>query len=151
MDFGPVIRWIASSIVSKIVYTLPVASTALVKEPEFGMLLGRFCSLTYSYEADNNPELVIVEKLLFEGVEAFQCTYHKAVWIDMIETYDKLTDIGKSKWLDAIIHNLKQSGGTPPELKHLRIYFDDGPCYEFVCRNFTIERYQESVVNNPSD
>jgi hypothetical protein len=136
---------------SKIVYTLPVASTALVKEPKFGVLLGRFCSLTYSNEADNNPELVIVEKLLFEGVEAFQCTYYRAVWIDMIDTYDRLTDMGKSKWLDAIIRNLNESGGTPPGLKHLRLYFDSGPCYEFVCRNFTIEKYQESVLSNPTD
>jgi hypothetical protein len=127
-----------------VLYTLPVPSTALVKEPRFEQLLGRFCSLTYSYEIDENPDLILVERLVFEGVEAFQVTYYRAVWIDMIAAYDKLTDMGNTQWLRGIIQNLNESGGARPGLKHLRIYFDDGPCYEFVCRDFTVKRNQES-------
>ena len=133
---------------SKVLYTLPVASTSLVQEPKFEKLLGRSCSLTYSYEINDNPKLIIVEKLIFEGVEAFQSTYYRAVWIDMIAAYDKLIEMGKTQWLNKILRNLNESGGAPSGLKHLRIYFDDGPCYEFVCREFTVEKNQEAGLNN---
>jgi hypothetical protein len=130
---------------STIVYTLPVASTALIQEPKFEKLLGRLCSLSYSYESDESPDEIVVEEMIFEGVEAFRCTYYRAVSIDMFSAYDKLTVLAKSEWLDEIVTNLEANGGALPGLKHLRIYPDDGPCYEFVCLGFRIERNKQAA------
>lgn len=119
-------------------WALPVASTALLEEAVFEMLAGRVCALSSEYEGEDDN--VVRLRLLFEGVEAFTCTYHAACTPEMIETaYDKVVDLGETNWSGAIRERLAGQGQEAAWLKHLMIYFDDGPCYEFICLSFRVE------------
>jgi len=101
------------------------------------MLQRRKCSLDYTYENEKDDS-VISEKLIFDGVESFKCTYYKACSIEMLEAYNKVINVGKSEWIIEIKQNLSATETDCDNLKHLRIYFDDGPCYEFICRSFQV-------------
>jgi hypothetical protein len=101
------------------------------------MLPKRKCSLEYSYE-DEQDSLIIFEKLIFDDVESFKCTHYKACSLKMIKAYCKVVVIGESVWLAEIKQNLSQAKVKAENLKHLRIYFDEGPCYEFICKSFEV-------------
>ena len=120
-------------------WTLPVPSTALLHGCAFEKLPRRACILRCVYENDSGSTVSL--KLLFDGVEAFKCTYHGACIAEMIRTaYDKVVDMGSTEWLGAVQGQLVSYGSqNVSELKHLMIYFDDGPCYEFICRTFKVE------------
>ena len=120
------------------VWNLPVPSTALLSGAAFHQLLGRTCALAGEYEDDDDN--VVSLKMLFEGVEAFKCTHNTAVTVEMIETaYDQVADLGSTEWLTQIESQLVDSREDATGLRHLMIYFDDGPCYEFICRSFRAE------------
>ena len=125
-------------------WTLPVASTALLNGTTFQKLPRRACALLCEYEDDNDG--IVSLKLMFEGVEAFKSTYQGACTPEMIRnSYDKVVDVGSSEWLRSVQGQLVSYGSqSVDELKHLMIYFDDGPCYEFICRAFSIEEYVSS-------
>jgi len=137
---------------AEIIWKTSVPSTAFYQAVKFSMLLRRKCSLEYFYEGEEDY-LAIFETLIFDGLESFKCTYYKACSLEMIEAYDKVVDIGSSDWLSEIKQNLLQAKADSENLKHLRIYFDDGPCYEFICRSFEVvseekKDYFENL-NNP--
>lgn len=92
-------------------------------------------------EYEDDTDVVVSIKLLFDGVEAFKCTYQDACTLEMIKnSYDKVVDVGSSEWLTSVQGQLFSFGSQRvDELTHLMIYFDDGPCYEFICRAFRIE------------
>jgi len=121
------------------IWTLPVPSTALLHGCAFEILPRRASALRCQYENDSGD--VVSLRLLFEGVQAFKCTYHEACTPEMIKTaYDKVVDMGATEWLGSVIGQLLSYGTQNiGELKHLMIYFDDGPCYEIVCRIFQVE------------
>ena len=120
------------------VWNLPVPSTALLSGAAFHQLLGRTCALAGEYEDDDDN--VVSLKMLFEGVEAFKCTHDTAVTVEMIETaYDQVADLGSTEWLTQIESQLVSSRKDAKGLRHLMIYFDVGPCYEFICRSFRTE------------
>jgi len=129
----------ANSEMNQIVWKLPVPSTALLQGCVFQKLLRRTCALTCEYEGDEGR--VVSLTLLFDGVEAFKCTYYRACTVEMIRSaYDKVVDVGSSEWLSAVRDQLATYvGQNVDELKHLMIYLDDGPCYEFICRTFRVE------------
>jgi hypothetical protein len=77
--------------------------------------------------------------LVFDGVESFKFTYYKAVSLEMLDAYDKIIEISGSAWLDQIKQNLFQNEADSQNLKHLRIYFDDGHCYEFICNSIEVK------------
>lgn len=128
-------------------WTLPVASTALLNGTTFQKLSRRACALLCDYEDDSDK--VVSLKLLFDGVEAFKCTYQGACTPEMIrDCYDKVVDAGASEWLRSVQGQLISYGSqSVNELRHLMIYFDDGPCYEFICRTFHVE---EVVLSSES-
>jgi hypothetical protein len=117
---------------AEVVWTLPFPSSGLTSV-DFQKLAGRSCSLFCRHD-----DYGIVQ-IIFDGIEAFKCTYHLACTVDMIETYDNLTDLGITPWLSSIQQQLSEHGGDRLALHHLIIYFDDGPCYEFICRSFRVE------------
>ena len=100
---------------------------------DFQQLARRRCTLAF----DDGESVGM--RLSFEGVEAFKCTYHNACTVEMVETYDRLTDLGETQWLDSVRRQLSGTGEEIDSLRHLMIYFDDGPCYEFICRDFRAE------------
>ncbi len=129
-------------------FTLPVTSTALLSDAKFTMHSQRKCSLEYSYESEKDFS-VVFEQIIFDGVESFKCTYYKSCSIEMIEAYDKVLKVENSTWLEEIIRNLSNAQADARNLKHLRIYFDDGPCYEFVCQSFeVISKKQDNYLKN---
>jgi hypothetical protein len=124
-------------IMTNVIWKLPVPSTSLLDGVAFQQLLGRQCALAFSFEDESDT--VVTGKLLFDGVESFKCTYYRACTLEMIETaYDKLVELGDTKYLSDIIQEL--GSDRQSELKHFMIYFDDGPCYEFICNSFRFER-----------
>jgi hypothetical protein len=72
------------------------------------------------------------ESFAFGDVYAMNVTYHHACSEEMIKAYDQLVEIADSEWLRAIQERVATSGGQAGELRHYRIYLDDGPCYEFI-------------------
>lgn len=94
-------------------------------------------ALRFSYESEDDERRT--SAVVFQGVEAFKCTYYYARDASMLDAYDKLVEKGSSAWLEEIRANLKRNGGEPHPLVHLMIGFDDGPTYEIVCRSFRVE------------
>ena len=123
---------------SKSLWELPVPSTALLEGGAvFEKRLGREVALRFAYEAEDEARRE--SAVVFEGVEAFKCTYYRAGDESMLEAYDRLLDRGSTVWLNELKGNLQRRGGRSDELVHLMINFDDGPCYEVVCRSFKVE------------
>lgn len=118
-------------------WQLPVPSTALEGGgPVFQKRPRREVALRMSYETDaGEQELALV----FEGVEAFKATYYRARGDSMLESYDRLTDLGRTSWLSEVSTNLRRHGDDPSGLAHLMINFDDGPCYELICRSHRLD------------
>ena len=117
---------------SEVVWKLPFPSSGL-SGVDYQKLSGRVCALACD-DGENSPVRVV-----FEGVEAFKCTYHHACTVEMVETYDSLSDLDRTEWLDSVRRQLSGFGEDVEALRHLMIYFDGGPCYEFVCRGFRVE------------
>ena len=115
-----------------VLWKLPFPSSGL-SGVEFQQLARRSCSLACD-DGENRPV-----RIVFDCVEAFKCTYHNACTVEMIETYDKLSDVGRTGWLESIRRQLSDFGEEVEALRHLMIYFDDGPCFEFICREFRVE------------
>ena len=124
---------------NQILWKSPVPATAL-DGCAFQKLPRHVCALACDYEDEDNDKVVTL-KLVFAGVEAFKCSYDKACTPEMISTaYGKVVDVGSSQWLNAVRKQVATYGDQKvEELKHLMIYFDDGPCYEFICRTFRVE------------
>jgi hypothetical protein len=122
---------------AKTLWQLPVPSTALLDGgPVLEKRPGREVALRMSYETDEGGQVVA---LVFEGVEAFKVTYDRARGDWMLKAYDCLMDTQLPSWLSEIIGNLRQHGGDTSGLSHLIINFDDGPCYEVICRSHRLE------------
>ena len=66
----------------KVLWTLPVPSTALLNAVKFEMLARRNCSLACEYEAEDDS--VVLLKLIFSGVESFKCTHYKSCSVAII-------------------------------------------------------------------
>jgi hypothetical protein len=115
-------------------WKLPVAPTALVKSPSLAVLPKRQCQISMEFEVSAG---IVRNTLLFEGVEAFKCTFLTSCSAEMFNTaYGKLVRLGASQWLaETQKINTRIS---PKELQHLMICFDDGPCYEFICTGFRV-------------
>ena len=123
---------------NRTLWTLPVPSSGLTREPYFSVS-GRGCELAYYVETEDGDRK---ETLTFEGVEAFKCTYLTACTIEMVKTaYDRVVRMDHSPWRAEVKKSrdlFYQNYPKPPkeELQHLMIFFDDGPCYEFICVDF---------------
>jgi hypothetical protein len=122
---------------TEIIWQLNASTTSICNGPVFRAGPGRTCALSFVVEeGDLYPTVV----LTFQGVEAYKCTYLTSTTSDMIKTaYEKVVRLYDTPWLlDTLSHyNPKRGNNVYKELMHLRIYFDDGPCYEFICTSFS--------------
>jgi hypothetical protein len=119
-------------------WKLPVPSTSFVEGPTFQA--GGTSILRWTYEGDSEfvtvpVPVIIVQSLSFRGVVAFRCTYGVLCNMDVMAlAYDKLVDLGETEWLASLITSSRGTHfGGGESLKHVAIFFDGGPCYEFVC------------------
>lgn len=118
-----------------ILYELPFPSSWLGPGPVFNMRLGHCVALEVTW--DDEPERV---DLIFDRIEAFKCTYYRAITAEQVEAaYDCVVSLGQTVWLQEISAVLKTRAEDYSYLRHLMIYFDDGPCYEFICGDFRVE------------
>jgi hypothetical protein len=123
----------------KEIWKLPVPSTALLGSgATLEKRLGRAIALRYEIEGESGESRT--ESIVFDGVESFRCTYGPACAESMLAAYDRLVELPGSSWVQELGAQLLRTGGARPTLRHLMIYFDDGPCYEVVCRSFHIEQ-----------
>lgn len=121
----------------RVLWRLSVPATALLGAGErFEVRPGREAAILFRHEGEQQD---IDVALILEGIEAFRLTYLTASDDSMLVAYGKLVDLGQTEWLGAVraarLHN--QYPVVP--LRHLMIYFDDGPCYEFICQSFRVE------------
>jgi hypothetical protein len=120
-------------------WKVPVPSTSFVSGPNFEKRLRRVCVLSWEYEGNSEfvkrpTEGTIHQELIFSGVAAFKCTYGLLCGSDMItRAYDALVDLGESEWLRALRDRPEGRYREGISLHHIAIFFDDGPCYEFIC------------------
>jgi hypothetical protein len=119
-------------------WELPVPSSGR-NGVEFKQLMRRKCVLLFSYEDEEDGKPLFLE-LLFDGVEAFKCTYHHACTLEMRAAYDQVMSLDESGWLISVKSQLTKHQDDVNGLRHMMIYFDDGPCYEFICRSFRTEQ-----------
>jgi hypothetical protein len=129
-------------IINKILWKLQVPALAIIQGPFFKVQPKRRCEISFSIEAEDGSEKAAA--LLFEGVEAFRCTYLTS--LDSIshewrnEAYGNLIQFQSSPWLTEVSnarsgYHAKMSAQLK-SVQHLMICFDDGPCYEFICESF---------------
>jgi hypothetical protein len=131
----------------KTLWALPVASTALLGAgPVFDQRRGREVTLSFSYEGEADEIRAVT--LVFEGTEAFKCSYYRARSASVLVAYDKLVELGSTPWLEELAANLKRNGDDASSLVHMMIDFDDGPTYEIVCRSFRVDEYVEGSTGS---
>lgn len=112
----------------------PSPSSSFRSGVAFKTLPKRSSVLIFEYEGPDDGWLRM--ELKFIEVVALRCTYLPALTAELIQSsYDSLVDMGLSPWLAEVLgdHSGQLSG-----LRHLRICFDDGPCYEFLCREYLV-------------
>jgi len=63
----------------------------------------------------------------------------------MLKSYSKVVDVGQSDWLLQVKRELDSD---PESLRHLRIYFDETGCYEFICEGFTSQKTVGEIHHN---
>jgi len=114
-------------------WTLPFPSSGAT-DTSLEMRLGRECAVVFPNPISGKSSL----SLIFDRVQAFKCTYLSAI-TPLPGTYDTLVDLGDSEWLRLIRTRLESHRKETSALRHLRIDFDDGPSYEFICETFRIE------------
>ena len=119
---------------NELLWKIPVPSSSLGEGPVFEEIVGRDCSISFKINSRRGWQIT------FKGVEAYKCHYYHACTAEMIDTsYDRLIDIRDSSWLNALRTQLTKYGDDIKDLRHLMIYFDDGPCYELICRSFSTD------------
>lgn len=79
------------------------------------------------------------DEFFFQRVEALHVTHYRACTSEMIAAYDRVTDMGDTTWLAEVRQQLQSAREPVEDLQHLRLYLDDGPCYEFICHDFRAE------------
>lgn len=89
-------------------------------------------------------------ELRFTDVYAVRCTFDQACTLEMIEAYGALIDVGESEFLKSAIRQIKDTHHSIIGLRHLSIYFDDGPCFDFICRNFSVDPKNFPVHEEPN-
>lgn len=120
------------------IYKLPITSS-WIASPEFYKRIGRICEILCEYEKDDELESIQL-RLIFKKCWAVKFTYYVANDPELIPlTYDKVVDFGKSDWLNNVDSNIASNGIEIGQLKHLGIFFDDGPLYEFICEEFEVQ------------
>lgn len=126
-------------------WKLPYPSSARAKD-ESSQEGGRLCLVACLFDEDRTDGF----EFAFEGVEAYMVTYYNACPGELSsEAYDRVLDLGVTPWLSEIASRLSTYGTDVKTLRHLMIYFDDGPCYEFLCRGFKVRSLDGKPVVPP--
>ncbi|WP_139350274.1 hypothetical protein [Rhodanobacter sp. C03] len=125
-------------------WKLPVAATALLADPTFVILPMRQCEIFFCIEGSDGAPVKI--SLIFDGVEAFRCTYLTSCSAEMFSSaYGKLVSLKVTPWLIELLKTHENSKRPSKDFKHMMICFDDGPCYEFICLSFSVNEEVKDI------
>ena len=117
-------------------WKFPVPVTALLRGPFFRDFPKRRCEISFYIEGNGTESSKVA--LTFDGVEAYKCTYITSLTAEIINAaYGKLIRIDGSPWIAEISKVYDKGGRASKNLQHLMVCFDDGPCYEFICLQFS--------------
>jgi hypothetical protein len=121
-------------------WDLPVASTGFTHGPELEMRPKRAIAIRFAFDGvahDDGREKTLA--LVFDGTEALKVTHYNARPEWMLVAYDRLVDLGETTWLLETRDELQRRGTSAHDVRHLMINFDDGPCFEILCRDHAVE------------
>ena len=125
-----------SKVQTAVPWKLPVSSTSFLYDAKFQMEAQHYCTISCFFEVGDD---VATLRLVFGGCEGFRTTYMAACGSDIIKSaYDKVTDMGETSWLNEVRAACARRVPDSSLLRHLAVYFDDGPAYEFICRAFSV-------------
>ena len=126
-------------------WKLPLPSSARLSD-DATQKGGRLCVVTCVFDSDPLDGF----ELCFDGTEAYTVSYHRAAHPHTsFAAYDQLVDCGSTPWLCEITQRLTREGTDVTSLRHLAIYFDDGPLYEFLCRSVSVRSLDPSHGASP--
>lgn len=126
-----------------IVWTIPIPSTNIVSEPSNRVIEYRGHKLEFSLIDEEGATYEY--SITFLGTEAYKCTYLSSCTVEMIQTsYDKLVDCGETDWLIEAKEISGRVSGSKKELHHYRIFFDEGPCFEFISERISVCQKQKT-------
>jgi hypothetical protein len=112
----------------------PVPSSGFLRGVSVQLRPRREIALTFEFE-DANEEMHSGE-LVFSEVVHYRTTYMAALRADAIrEAYDRVVDVGASPELHEVAAAM-QANRRSAEVRHYRVCFDDGPCFDFIAASF---------------
>lgn len=118
----------------EILWELPFPSTAMLDFPTLMNLPGRVVVIDCEFDEEGDFKTIV--SLIFENVVTYQLKFSYATNSSDVSAYDKVLQIGTSDLLTTTKNEILRHNGDVTGIKHLRIYFDDRYCYDFVCYNF---------------
>jgi hypothetical protein len=131
------------------VWELPCTDGEITTGPTWKELPGRQHVVSVFFENDQFTESEA--RLVFDNVLCCRCTYHTCVTGEMFDSaYGKVVVIEPSEWIAQL--DATRGVGNPgsQKLHHFMICFDDGPCYEFACTEFTATVTTADPANGPA-
>jgi hypothetical protein len=116
----------------------PTPSSAFAHGVALANLPRRECELAFWVEDGDDWSR---RSLIFEAVVAYKCTHLPSLKPSMVKAaHDKVVSLKYSAWLRDSLPKARRffrgQGRTTPQLRHLVVSFDQGPCYEFICEGF---------------
>lgn len=125
--------------ISKLMFQMPEAFAGITPELKFES--GRDHTLVCRNDDEFYGSAVQLS-LIFRRVWAMRVVYFVAGDLRLFVTaYEKVVDLGQTKWLRNLQQNIVESGEDHGGLSHYAICFDDGPSYEFICEGFDTVSY----------
>lgn len=116
-----------------IVWQSPVPSTAFLRGVRVDLRPNRQVALVFEFEDDDGRRS---SEAVFSEVAHYRTTCLPALTADMIrDAYDRVVDLGDSQELRATKAAM-EANGRAPNVRHFRICFDDGPCFDFMATSF---------------
>jgi len=95
-----------------------------------------------AYEVSSSWENIRV-LLTFHHVKVVNCRHYGAIPHGAASAYDAVVDCGPSIFLAETMAMIAKKLDVGA-FRHLAVYFDDGPYYEFICKDFEVEEISNS-------
>jgi hypothetical protein len=124
---------------NKVIWKCPVPSTGFLRGPDLVSLGARKLKLFFEYEGSDGEAKQ--DALLFFDVYSYRVTFLPALSADVIKSaYDKVVEIENSEELRQVAAIAMGNNRPFSALKHFRVGFDDGPCFDFIANDFQVNK-----------
>jgi hypothetical protein len=119
----------------QVLYSLPVPSTSLTREPYFSTEDGRY-SIRFGYIRDGKD---IEECVAFNNVAAVRTRAERCCSVEQIETsYDCLVEFESSQWVMEVLADMQDHMRDQWRTRHFMICLDSVGCYEVIADDWEI-------------